>query len=337
MLGKTGAALLIAIVLATAACGSSHRSSSKTSGTSARANGLVVSAKTVSSSRLIMDGRVRCTASVSRSVQAGNALGLTFAVRNVSDRTVKIVLSDGGLWLVARAADGTRYDTRIPLEDELGPIPLPTTLQPGATKTVDFGRYLRVRWRGPLRITPGCEHTALPVLHVGVGSPGPPPSDGTAVSDVVAASGHLLDRCRPKRAGVAVQGEIDPPSGGAPAMHATCVVRVRHEGQFLVAQSLIASRLGLGDLHVTQPYEVLAVHHASPFEAIAWEFVVTRDGATSVGASEADATRAANRMAPQWDWTGSRWQGPGGSRCGGTGGSSGGPGASLTFISVCPG
>jgi hypothetical protein len=120
-------------------------------------------------------------------------------------------------------------------------------------------------------------------------------------------------------------------------MRAMCLVRIKHEGRFLVAQALIASRLAVGELHVAQPYEELSVHHASPFEAIAWEFVVTKDGATPVAASEADATRAANRMAPDWDWTGSQWQGPGGSRCGGTGSSEGGFGASITFISVCPG
>jgi hypothetical protein len=45
------------------------------------------------------------------------------------------------------------------------------------------------------------------------------------VSDVVAATGHLLDRCRPQTAGVSVVGRIDPPSG--------------HGGGFFVAQVLV--------------------------------------------------------------------------------------------------
>jgi hypothetical protein len=337
----TATALLIASMLALSACAggrhtTTHPSSHSDSSTRLQQR-TVVSARRTSSSRLILHGSVRCTATVSSSVQAGSSLGLTFAVRNVSTHPVKVVLASGGLWLVVRAADGTKYDTRVPLEHELGPVPFPTTIRPGATKNVAFiGKYLHVRWRGPLRITPGCEKTALPALRVGVTSPGRP-AESAAVADVVAASGHLLDRCRPERAGVAVQGKIDPPSGNAPSMRAMCGVRIKHEGRFLVAQALIASRLAVGELHVAQPYEELSVHHASPFEAIAWEFVVTKDGATPVAASEADATRAANRMAPDWDWTGSQWQGPGGSRCGGTGSSEGGFGASITFISVCPG
>jgi hypothetical protein len=335
-----GTALLIASLLALSACaGGRHATThpSSHSDGSTRIQGTVVTARSTSSSRLILHRRVRCTATVSPSVLAGSSLGLTFAVRNVSNHPVKVVLANGGLWLVVRAADGTQYDTRIPLENESGGIPFPTTIRPGTTKKVAFiGKYLHVRWRGPLRITPGCEKTALPALPVGVTSPGRP-AESTGVADVVAASGHLLDRCRPERAGVAVHGQIDPPSGNAPPMRATCLVRIKREGRFLVAQALIASRLGVGELHVAQPYEELAVHHASPFAAIAWEFVVTKDGATPVAASEAAATRAANRMAPQWDWTGSRWQEPGASRCGGTGGAEGGSGASITFISVCPG
>src|SRR5581483_872065 len=99
---------------------------------------------------------------------------------------------------------------------------------------------LLVRWRGPLRITPGCGGTALPAMQVGVTAPGPPPAEGKAVADVVAAAGHLLDHCRPARAGVPVQGRIEPPSGDAPPMAATCSVTVRDEGSFLLAQALIA-------------------------------------------------------------------------------------------------
>ena len=72
-------------------------------------------------------------------------------------------------------------------------------------------------------------------------------------------------------------------------------------------------------------------------EAIAWQFVVTKNGATSVAAASVEATRQAKKMAPDWEWTsaghGSR---PGGSRCGGTGGSSGGStGPSVQFVSIC--
>jgi len=216
---------------------------------------------------------------------------------------------------------------------------VPTTIPPGTTKTVAFvGKYLRVRWRGPLRVTPGCEQTPLAVLPVEVTSPGPPPDEGTAVADVVAASGHLLDHCRPERAGIAVQGQIDPPSGDTPPMQATCSVTVQDEGDFLVAQAVIVSPPDLGSVDTGQPYEQLSVHHAAPYEALAWQFVVTEDGATPVAAAEADATKPANRMAPDWSWTSSgvRQLGSGDSRCGGSGESFGGFGPTVEFVSACP-
>lgn len=309
-------------------------------------SGAQVSATTVSSNRLILHGTVRCTATVSRSAEVGSPLGLTFALRNVSKHPAKVLLGRGGQWLVVRAADGTTYDTRVPLRGEEGPIIVPTTVPPGTTKTVSYvGKYLLVRWSGPLRVTPGCGTTALPALTVAVKAAGPPPDERTAVADVVAAAGHLLDRCRPERAGVAVQGRIYPPSGGTsppsgntPPMAATCSVSLQHEGQFLTAQALIVSPPGQGVVHITQPYENLSPHPAPPFEAIAWEFVVTKNGATPVAATEEDATKPANRMAPDWSWTSSGVQrlGSGSSRCGGSGESWGGASPSVEFISVCP-
>ena len=260
-------------------------------------------------------------------------------MRNISAHPVKVPLGRGSLWLVVRAADGTTYDTRVPLRSENGPMVIPTTIPPGTTKTVAYvGKYLRVRWRGPLQVTPGCEQTPLAVLPVKVTSPGPPADEGTAVADVVAASGHLLDHCRPERAGVAVQGQINPPSGNTPPMQATCSVTLQDQGDFLVAQAVIVSPPDLGPVDTGQPYEQLSVHHASPYEAVAWQFVVTKDGATPVAAAEADATKPANRMAPDWSWTSSgvRQLGSGDSRCGGSGESFGGFGPTVEFVSVCP-
>jgi hypothetical protein len=342
-LTRAAAASLVLVTVALSGCGGSHRAVTSTQAhrgplipgpSSAR-----VSAKTVSSTRLILGGRVRCTATVSTSVRAGSPLGLTFAVRNVSNHTVKVLLADGGLWLAVRAADGTTYDTRVPLRSELGGVPFPTTIQPGATTTDPLiGEYLRVRWRGPLRVTPGCGTTALPALSVAVRAPGLPRDDRSAVANVVSASGHLLDHCLPVRAGVAVQGQVYAPGGKAPPMRATCSVTLQREGRFDVAQVLIASPSGMGYVHVRQPYEELSVHHASPYEAVAWQFVVTKDGAIPVAAAEADATRPADRMAPDvaWSSSGVKRLGSGSSRCGGSGGSWGGTAPTVEFISVCP-
>jgi hypothetical protein len=103
-------------------------------------------------------------------------------------------------------------------------------------------------------------------------------------------------------------------------MSASCSVSLRREGQFLVAQVLIASPRGTDHARVNQPY------------------VVTKNGATPVAATEVDATKASNRMAPNWSWTSSgvRRLGSGSSRCGGSGESWGGASPNVEFISVCP-
>src|SRR5207302_7916333 len=101
---SAGAALLVAFVLALSACGGSR-------GTGSGPKQRDVSAGSVSSSGLILGGRVRCTATATTPVQAGEGLGVMFALRNLSEGPVKVAL---GSWLVVRSAGGTTYDTRVP-------------------------------------------------------------------------------------------------------------------------------------------------------------------------------------------------------------------------------
>ncbi|MGH2977480.1 MAG: hypothetical protein ACRDKC_03785 [Gaiellaceae bacterium] len=210
---------------------------------------------------------------------------------------------------------------------------MPVAIPAGATKTLG-SPSMSVRWKGPLRITPGCEQKLLPALQVTVVTPGPPPDEPTAMGDVVAATGHLLDRCRPEKSGVAVEGQIDPPEGSGPPMDARCSASLHSEGRFLVAQVLVLIPADLRGVHVRQPYETLSFKkERRPYEAIAWALVVTNDGATTVAGSMRDATRAANRMAPGWVWSGSRWSGPDTGRCGYEG-LTGGP--AIDWISACP-
>ncbi len=324
-----GAALLAAVALAASACGSSHPTSNPPT-----------SGSTVSSSRLILGGTVRCTATLATAVQAGAELGISFAFDNVSKRTVKVQLAYGGMWVVVRSPDGTTYDTRIPLENEFGPFHRPTPLAPGATKTVPL-QSLRVRWEGPLRITPGCGLSPLRPVRIPVTSPGPPTSATAAVNGVVAATGHLLDNCRPRTSGVSVVGRIDAPRDSAPPMRARCSIKLRHERGFDVAQVLVLTPPDSQGVRISQPYEALTGFKGdlhTNAEAVAWEFVVTRDGATSVDSTTVDSAKSGSgRMAPDWQWTSSGWTGrPGGSRCGHTGGGGGGyPGPLVEFVSAC--
>lgn len=318
-----GVAVLVAACLAASACGSSHRT-----------NGPPVTNES-SSPTHTFGGTVQCTASLPTSVEAGHLLDVVFTFHNVSKRTANVDLQYGGMWLVVRSPDGTRYDSRIPFENQTGPPPHFTPIAPGATKTARFD-FLRVRWEGPLRITPGCGQTTLRPVRVAVKSPGPPASDGAAMKAVVAASGHLLDHCRPRASGVSVVGRLDPPSGSAPPMQARCSITLRHERGFDVAQVLVVTPPDMKGVHVEQTYQALTGTgtQSGNTEAIAWQLVVTRRAATSTGGSEVDSSLPGGGLAPSWDWTGSRWEGPGGSRCGGYG-SSVGPGPPITFISVC--
>jgi len=287
---------------------------------------------------MILNGRVRCTARLSRAVEAGHKTGLTFALHNVTDRTVRAPLSDERSFsFVLQAAGGVSYDSQVPLEGGSGPAPSPTPIPAGATRAF-HPADVWVRWSGPLSIQPVCSGARLPVLRTTVAATGPVPTESRAIADVVAAAGHLFDKCRPVRSGRPVTGEIDPPSGDAPPMRSACSIDLEREGKFWVARSLVRVPPDLRDVRVQQPYETVHMPIRSrTAEAIAWTFVVTADGALPVAASTLDTTRPSSAMAPDWDWTGSHWEGPGGSRCGGeltTGGPS--PNATLELVSVCP-
>jgi hypothetical protein len=287
----------------------------------------------------MLQRRVRCTAAVGSAVQAGQDVSVKFSLHNRSKRTVEVFAAPR---LVVKAADGTTYDTRVPLEDFSGPAQSGIAkLRPRATESI--GRVeVAVRWEGPLRITADCGRKALPPLHVAVSSPGPPPDGSAAVSEVVAAAGHMLDECRPQTPGVPVDGQLDAPAGGtAPPMSAQCSVSITPEGPFSDAQVLVLIPPGLQGVAVQQPYEFFAPPLAfesspPPFEAIAWEDVVTSQGAVSVAATLADAvdTSPTSQMAPSYTWNGKAWILTETALCGFHGGAWG-PEPTVEFISVC--
>jgi hypothetical protein len=294
------------------------------------------------SSRLVRGGDFRVTATIPTPVEVGRPLKVTFRIRNVSKQPRKIQLDYAtSLWFVVHSPDGTTYDTRraYELSGSLGgPRRPPTKLRPGATAT-RRGAYLRVQWSGPLNVTPGIGQEELPPLRVAVTTPGHAPTDHAGVAEVVAATGHLLDHCRPTSPGVAVSGKIVAPKRSAPPMPARCAITLRRERGFLVAQVLIAVPPRYRGVHLQPPYEQLTwPKRGRNTEMIGWQFVVTGKGAISVGSTSMESTKAGKLMAPEWQWTTSGWKGqPGGARCGGTGGGGGGyVGPLIEFVSVCP-
>ncbi|MDX6480765.1 MAG: hypothetical protein QOG85_1275 [Gaiellaceae bacterium] len=318
-----GVAVLTAVALAASACGSNSHRTSVQSGTS---------------SQLILGGTVRCTATMTTPVEVGHELGVIVRLHNVSQHTVNVLPAYGGVWVVVRSADGTTYDTRIPLENSNGPPPAPIPLRPGATVTRRLLPDLRVRWAGPLRVTPGCDVTAAPTIRVTVTSPGLPSSESAAVDDVVTATGHLLDHCRPTAAGVSVVGRIDPPSHGFPPLDARCSITLERKEGFYRAQVLVLTPPNLRGAHVDPTYEAISGAYAPNRnrQVIAWEFVVTKDGATSVAAASSQTGRSGGGRAPDWRWSSSGPVRSGDSQCGFSGGSFGsGDGPDVYFLSGC--
>jgi hypothetical protein len=312
---------------------------------SQRANGGAThSSTTISrSSALILDRRVRCTATVSSDVQAGQDVSVKFTLHNISRRRIKVF---GLLWLVVKGTDGTTYDTRVPFRDFSGPRQpgsFGATIRRGAIKSIRQVE-VAVRWKGPLRISPGCVRKTLPPLQVAVLSPGPLPDGSTAVSEVVAAAGHMLDECRPQLPGIPVDGQIDAPAGrNIPPMSAQCSVSLTSEGSFWDAQVLVLVPPGLQGVSVLQPYELfdpqspfLSSPPPPPYEAAAWEDVVTSNGAVAVAGTLADAstTSTTNQMSPSYDWNGTAWVLTDTTLCGSHSGAWG-PDPTVEFISVC--
>src|SRR6476619_3215525 len=109
-----GTILLISVAIAVSACGSSDRTGSPQA-----------SRSTVSSSRFILGGAVRCTATLTSPVEVGHELEVSISFHNVSDHLVNVQPAYGGMWVVVKSPDGTTYDTKIPWEGSAGPPPGP--------------------------------------------------------------------------------------------------------------------------------------------------------------------------------------------------------------------
>lgn len=296
---------------------------------------------TVHSSALIFHGRVRCFVSVGTPAQLGRDIRVRFRYRNVSSHAIRVDFQNQGPWLVIKGSDGRKYDTRVGMFfPSTGPVP-PRRIAPGKAVTATL-LPLRARWSGPLQITPGCNETSLPKVEVAVAQTVAPTSPAAAVATVVAASGHLLDQCRPLAPGVPVDGVLVAPHGAAPPMRARCSVRLVRGRGFYLAQELIVSPPGL-QVRVGQPYDGLTWPRRQNrnTEAVAWEFVVTRGVARTVASSAIYTTkRVKHRHAPAWDWVGSGPKGPsdGGGICWGSGSSGsswGGFGPTVVWVSAC--
>jgi hypothetical protein len=271
-----------------------------------------------------------------------------FSVTNVTDQTVRATFEDGKMGFVLTAADRTAYDSRHNAQHALSvPFVLPTKIPPNHSFS-PASDDVRVRWGGPLTLTPECLGTALPPLQANVSAIGAAVTDTQAIDAVAAASGGLLDSCRPAESGVPVDGKIEPPLGSTPAMPATCSITLQDQGGFSSARIVIIAPTGLSGVSVRPPYEdqVLGISRHQDAEAVTWDFVVTSAGAIPVYSYVSAQWPQGSALAEsEFEWTGSRWilDGKGGA-CGshaqgapyGTGGGGSEAGADVPIVWRCP-
>jgi hypothetical protein len=303
--------------------------------TGAASGGHTRAAGTVSSSRLVDHRHIRITATIATPAVVGRPLKVSYRVTNVSKVRRKVRLAFSASYVV-RSPDGKKYDTRTAFFSISVPFVPPTKLRPGQTVTAG-APVVRVRWAGPLRVTPSWGNDTLPTVRVNVNAPGAP-SRRSAIADVLATTGHLLDHCAPVKSGVAVIGRVDAPEHKAPPLHARCSITLHREPGFFRAQVLVVSPPSLQGVHVHTPYERLSFPQAGKnATAIGWLFVVTRRGAISVDSTSVMSTKNHRGGAPGWQWTTSGFiPKSGGTKCGGTGGGGGGPGGPyIEFVSAC--
>jgi hypothetical protein len=289
------------------------------------------------------DGTLRCTATVPRTeVEPGQPLEVDFAIENLGQEPFRFsrwVLEGGLITVLAHPDFGAPtvvWDERqdSPLRGSSVPAPVPTNLPPGESATTHTSA-VRVRWNGPLQVTPVCDYGvgALDPVTVNVVTPGPAPSPDEAVARVVQSLAPVFDACAPGPDGQPVTGELRPPSGNAPPMNARCSATVQELDGFALVTLQFVAPSDAPDVEFPDS-GFASLPGTGPIEAGAWTFAVTSDAARAVDPSHtAGRTVGGDRMAPDWDLDeNGRWEGPGGSRCGGE---SFGGGPFIEFGSVC--
>lgn len=282
-----GAGLLV-VALAASACASTGRAPTSTN---------------AGPSALIFNGRIRCSASIGAPAKVGHALRVRFRFRNISADPVVVDFVHEGPSLTIKDSDGKTYETPT-AGGGYGPIP--TKIAPGET-AVRTVPGLRVVWSGPLQITPGCNKAKLPAVRVPVAATAAPASGRAAVAAVVAASGHLLDKCRPEVPGIAVDGILEVRHRDSATTPARCSVRLTRERGFYRAQELVVTP---SSLRVRmQDGEPSWRRRNAYAQVLARDFVVTRDRAVTYGGLDIYTTRERNGGGDCVFFDGSRWAG----------------------------
>jgi hypothetical protein len=294
------------------------------------------------STGLVMDGTLRCTASVDDHVIPGVPLPIRFTLTNVSSETQQVMEGTPSFTYTVESADGSTFDTSPDPGSRFGikyndPFPL----APGASWSPHDFLRLRVQSPGPLTITPRCMETPLAPIRVDLRAEGAAPSAESAVASAVGSASGLFDGCLPAPNAAPVVGEIRPPKGsGVLPMPARCSARVQAYDGFDVVSFLIVAPPTAGDVQIPDgiPTEQNVQLPTEPtVDLIVWRFVVTADRTVSVYSFNRSKTQPSDATAPLWEVTGAGWNGPGGGICGSEGVGRGMDGPLVDFVNVCPG
>nr|MDQ3878877.1 hypothetical protein [Actinomycetota bacterium] len=175
------------------------------------------------------NGAIRCSARFpNHDLVPGRKTHVRFSVTNLTDREKKVG-GEGEL----RFEDQARNELWHAGRYYEGPA-LVTAVEPH--ETVRLPSFdARVRWSGPLYVTPECSglDVHMPQLRFDVSQPGAPDSDSDAIDAAVSVPGSPFQSCHPGPHGEARTGSFAPPTGrNDPDMTLRCWAEIRHEHGF---------------------------------------------------------------------------------------------------------
>jgi hypothetical protein len=203
---------------------------------------------------------------------------VTLSLTNLTDRTLPPQYAYG--YLVFRDASGTKlWDTSPKFE---GPTPGTGSIGPHETVKV-FVYDTRVRWSGPLSVTPVCDRLRLtmPTVVLPVASPGAPASVDDAIHAAVAVSESPFQACPPGPNGAATTGSFDAPDERSlPPLTLRCWAEVRQEDGFDVVSLELVSPSDAPDYTIPEDTFVFGpapLPGTDNMLAARWSFVVTAD------------------------------------------------------------
>ncbi|MDP9341957.1 MAG: hypothetical protein M3Q23_07610 [Actinomycetota bacterium] len=249
-----------------------------------------------------------CTATLASSqVRPGDSVSIAYSVQNGSDRTLYAGRFDPfdatfGRLRVEDRSGSVLFDTQTRHFGQEGPGPTPPQpLQAGDSMELSSESVV-VRWAGPLRLLGSCPAVeqstsgsdplmwpAFAPFDLTVIPEGPAPEAHAAMARAVAATGGLLNSCRPGPNGEPTDGILYAPAigSGAPLrfqpvpLETTCWADVRPGPGFVDITLFFSSPRGTPPPAPSGPTGIPSLGPGRPAEVGRWEVVVTPSSAVT--------------------------------------------------------